>query len=168
MRKIKVCFLSFPFCKRKGDFESAKDVHFYFYRLEQRHFGAETDFCKTIAGSDQPSLSILCSKKYFFLPTLGLQQRNINRIVQNDNSSYSPFSFWQEKETFNARLGSWSSFWEGNSLLVKISFFFFAKRETFLFNPRLRACSSLLSFGAGQPESARTMPSPPSSAESQK
>ena len=88
--------------------------------------------------------------------------------MQNDNSSYSPFSFWQEKETFNARLGSWSSFWEGNSLLVKISFFFFAKRETFLFNPRLRACSSLLSFGAGQPESARTMPSPPSSAESQK
>ena len=59
MRKIKVCFLSFPFCKRKGDFESAKDVHFYFYRLEQRHFGAETDFCKTIAGSDQPTLYII-------------------------------------------------------------------------------------------------------------
>ena len=55
--------------------------------------------------------------------------------MQNDNSSYSPFSFWQEKETFNARLGSWSSFWEGNSLLVKISFFFFAKRETFLSIP---------------------------------
>ena len=47
--------------------------------------------------------------------------------MQNDNSSYSPFSFWQEKETFNARLGSWSSFWEGNSLLVKISFSFLQK-----------------------------------------
>ena len=72
MRKIKVCFLSFPFCKRKGDFESAKDVHFYFYRLEQRHFGAETDFCKTIAGSDQPSLYILCSKKSFFSANFGI------------------------------------------------------------------------------------------------
>ena len=41
-------------------------------------------------------------------------------------------------------------------------FFFFSsdflqQRKGFLFNLRLWACSSLLSFGAGQPESARTM-----------
>ena len=80
----------------KGDFQTAKDVQFYFFCQEQRHFWGEQ-----------------ISANQYLLP--------------------SPLFF--------------------------LFSFLICLKIDFLFNPRLWGCSSLLSFGAGQAESARTKPS---------